>query len=866
MQTPQTFQALRGYRKRREQTALRGEPLECRALLSATADLTAPIALPEAAALPNLVAANFTTTERDAQSFTQSLVFRLTAPSSTPITVQYVTQNGTATAGQDYVATSGTLTIAPGDVFQFAPLTILGDKLDEADETFVVRLMNPSGVVLLYTTRKVTIRDNDAAPTIAIGDATASEPTGGVSSSAGYFHTSGNQILDTNGQPVKIAGVSWFGMETDTFSPHGLWSRNWKSMMDQMVAEGFNTIRLPYSNQLFDSGSKPNDIDFSLNPDLKNLSGIQIIDKIVGYAGQIGLRIFLDHHRSSAGAGPNDNGLWYTSAYPESRWISDWTMLAQRYVNNPTVIGGDIHNEPYDTATWGTGGVKDWRLAAERAGNAILAVNPNWLIIVEGVQEGDSGSYWWGGNLSRAGQFPVRLNVPGRLVYSPHDYPQSVYNEDWFKSPNYPNNLASVWDASWGYLYRQNLAPILLGEFGTKLQTQSDQLWFSKMIDYLGGDLDTDGDSDLAPGKLGMSWTFWCWNPNSGDTGGILNNDWTTVNRAKVDALKEIQFKFPTGETPSTPQNVLLTVSLSTASGQPVTVAYATANGTAAAGSDYTASSGTLTFDAGVKQLLVTIPILHDIAAEANETFFVRLSNLTNGTLADGEARVTIIDNDGAPQPTLTVSDVSLTEGNSGTSNALFTVSLSTASSQPVTVAYATANDTATAPSDYTVKSGTLTFAAGSTTAQIVTVPIVGDTAVESSETFRLNLSNAIGAALARSFATATIVDNDQPAGGVTAASNVSDNWGAGFVAGIKLTNNRTAAITPWTLEFDLDAEITNIWNAKIKSHAGKHYVIEAADWNQTIGANGGIVEFGFQAAGAVGSGTRNLLLNGTAI
>jgi aryl-phospho-beta-D-glucosidase BglC (GH1 family) len=866
MQTPQTFQALRGNRKRREQTALRGEPLECRALLSATTELAPPIATPQADALPYLFAGNLTIAERDTQSLTTSLVFRLTAPSNAPVTVRYATENGSATAGQDYIAKSGTLTFAPGEVLQFLPVTILADKLDEIDETVIIRLSNPSGVSLPYTTRQITIRDDDAAPTIAIGDATVTEPTGGASSSAGYFQTSGNQILDAAAQPVKIAGVNWFGMESDTFSPHGLWTRNWKSMMDQMVAEGFNTIRLPFSNQLFDAGSKPNAIDFSLNPDLKDLSGIQIIDKIVGYAGQIGLRIFLDHHRSSAGAGPNDNGLWYTSAYPESRWISDWTMLAQRYANNPTVIGGDLHNEPYGSATWGTGGASDWRLAAERAGNAILAVNPNWLIIVEGVQDGDSGSYWWGGNLSRAGQYPVRLNVPGRLVYSPHDYPQSVYNQTWFSAPNYPNNLPAVWDANWGYLYRQNIAPVLLGEFGTKLQTQNDQLWFSKLIDYLGGDLDGDGDSDLAAGKLGMSWTYWSWNPNSGDTGGILSDNWTTVNQAKVDALEEIQFQFSTIDAPSTPQNVLLTVSLSTASGQPVKVAYATANGTAAAGSDYTAVSGTLTFDVGVTQMLVTVPILRDTAAEASESFFVRLSNLTNSTLADGEARVTIIDNDAAPQPTLTVSDVSVTEGNSGTSNALFTVSLSAASAQPVVVAYATANDTATAPSDYTARSGTLTFAAGSTAAQVITVPIVGDTTVEASETFRLNLSNAIGAALARTFGVATIVDNDQPAGGVTSAFTVSDNWGAGYVATLKLTNNRTTAITPWTLEFDLDAEITNIWNGKIKSHLGKHYVIEPADWNRTIGASGGTVEFGFQAAGAVGSGPRNLLLNGAAI
>src|SRR5262249_30709439 len=155
----------------------------------------------------------------------------------------------------------------------------------------------------------------------------------------GFFHTSGSQILDDSNHVVKIAGVNWFGFETSNFAPHGLWARGYKDMMDQMKSLGFNTIRLPFSNQLFDAGSTPNGINYALNPDLQGLTGLQIMDKIVDYAGKIGLRIILDDHRSDAGNGPNASGLWYTSAYPETRWISDWQMLAARYAGNPTVIG-----------------------------------------------------------------------------------------------------------------------------------------------------------------------------------------------------------------------------------------------------------------------------------------------------------------------------------------------------------------------------------------------------------------------------------------------------------------------------------------------------------------------------------------------
>lgn len=340
---------------------------------------------------------------------------------------------------------------------------------------------------------------------------------------AGYWHTNGNQILDANNQPVRIAGINWFGMETANYAPHGLWTRDYKSMLDQIKGQGYNTIRLPFSNQLFDAGSIPNSIDFSngKNADLQGLSGVQIMDKLVAYAGQKGLRILLDRHRPDSGG---QSELWYTGSYSEQRWINDWKMLASRYANNPTVIGADLHNEPHGSACWGCGNQStDWRLAAERAGNAIHTVNPNWLIFVEGIGCINGDCSWWGGQLKNAGQYPIRLNVANRLVYSAHDYPASLYAQTWFSDPNYPNNLPGVWDSYWGYLHKQNIAPVLVGEFGSKLQTASDRQWLNKLTQYLGSN--------------GMSWTFWSWNPNSGDTGGILNDDWTTINADKQSYL-----------------------------------------------------------------------------------------------------------------------------------------------------------------------------------------------------------------------------------------------------------------------------------------------------------------------------------------
>ncbi len=344
---------------------------------------------------------------------------------------------------------------------------------------------------------------------------------------SGYLHTANGQIVDAAGRTVLLTGVSWFGFETGTFAPHGLWARNYKDMLAQIAEAGFNTVRLPYSNQLFDPASVPNGIDYKLNPDLKGLKGLALMDKIVQAAGKVGLKIILDQHRPNAWA---QSELWYTDHLPEARWISDWVMLARHYRGNATIIGADLHNEPHGPATWGDGNpATDWRLAAERAGNAVLAVNPGWLIIVEGIEQYKNDYYWWGGNLAGAAEHPVQLSVPGKLVYSAHDYGPGVAWQSWFQSPDFPRNLPAIWQKHWAYLQTQHKIPVLMGEFGGKSMGKDiEGIWQRALVTYL---------------KLNhISYTYWAWNPNSGDTGGVLQQDWKTLDRAKMDILSAYQW------------------------------------------------------------------------------------------------------------------------------------------------------------------------------------------------------------------------------------------------------------------------------------------------------------------------------------
>jgi endoglucanase len=363
----------------------------------------------------------------------------------------------------------------------------------------------------------------------------------------GYLSTRGDQIVDATGTNVRLTGINWFGMETDNKTFHGLWSSEpWRSQLDHMAQLGYNTLRVPFSNDALKPGAQATSINSFVNPDLLNLSPLQILDKVIEHAGSLGMRVLLDRHRPTAAG---QSALWYNAATPESVWISDWRMLAQRYAGNPTVIGADLHNEPHAEGTapngtgscWGCGDPnRDWRLAAERAGNAILSVNPNWLIVVEGVScpsggtpnvwDGDPSNDercgWWGGNLSQARQFPVRLNTPNKLVYSPHDYATSVFEQEWFKDPAFPANMPAIWDYFWGYLERENIAPVLLGEFGTTLRDPRDRVWLTELMRYTG------------TGVTGMDFTYWSWNPNSGDTGGIVQDDWRTVNQDKQSILQ----------------------------------------------------------------------------------------------------------------------------------------------------------------------------------------------------------------------------------------------------------------------------------------------------------------------------------------
>lgn len=343
--------------------------------------------------------------------------------------------------------------------------------------------------------------------------------------------TRGAKIIDAKGKTFLLRGVNWFGMETETHAPHGLWARGYKEMLAQIKSLGYNTIRLPYSLEALRSSSI-SAVDFSIgsNKELEGKTPLEVMDLVVQEAERQGLLIVLDSHRLSD---KRIGELWYGDGFSEADWIDTWRMLAQRYKNQVNIIGADLKNEPHGKASWGTNELAtDWRLAAERAGNVISSINPNWLIIVEGVENNVPGQklahHWWGGNLEGVKRYPVRLSRRGKLVYSPHEYGAGVFNKPYFADKAFPNNLLERWEKGFYYISRQNIAPIWIGEFGGRQVdiASAEGIWQNKFVNFI-------RDKNL-------SFAYWSWNPNSGDTGGILLADWQSVDAPKQVLLSKI--------------------------------------------------------------------------------------------------------------------------------------------------------------------------------------------------------------------------------------------------------------------------------------------------------------------------------------
>lgn len=344
-----------------------------------------------------------------------------------------------------------------------------------------------------------------------------------------FSFTSENGQLNVNGIPFILKGASWFGFETTNNVFHGLWAQDYHTLLKFLSTNGFNAIRVPFYLDLVLNDATPNSINFyQMNADLQNLTSLQVLDKVITAAADMGLLIMLDLHSFLPGTFMED-GLWYDATHPEALVLKGWDTLISRYGNQWNVVAFDLKNEPFST-TWGGPISTDWSAATVRISNHILSSTngSRFLLFVEGTASSPpcAQNCFWGENLQGPLANPITISNQKKLVFSPHCYGPSVAVQPYFSDPTFPANMPAIWDAHWGTVNKITGQAVVLGEWGGQM-ANPDGTWLNAFVAYL-----------LQKGLT--SQFFWCLNPDSGDTGGLLDNDWITPIQPKLDLLQTL--------------------------------------------------------------------------------------------------------------------------------------------------------------------------------------------------------------------------------------------------------------------------------------------------------------------------------------
>jgi CSLREA domain-containing protein len=687
--------------------------------------------------IPSLVIGDAALTEGDAGS--SDLVFTVTLAGATAqtVTVDYATANGTATAGSDYAARTGTLTFLPGMTTQQVRVAVIGDTNVESDETLFVNLAGAANATISDNQATGTIANDDTAapvPSISITDASVAEGNAGtvnatfiVSLSAATTNEVTVQYATANGSAT--AG-SDYGAANGTlhFAP-GVTSQNITVVVAGDVAvEPDETFTIDLSNPTNATLSDSQATGLIVNDDSPAaIPAITIHDAVVT-EGNSGTASASFNVTLSA---PTTNTVTvnYATADVSAAAGSDYASAGGTIVFAPGVIAqsitvaiaGDTTAEPDETFSVLLSNPTNATIAASQATGLIVnddspsAVVPSISIQDTAVTEGNSGT--------TTATFNVTLSASTTNTVTIN---YTTADGTAIAGSDYASTSGTLTFAP-GVTTR-TIAVAVTGD----VQPESNEtlaLVLSNPANATLADAQAIGtiNDDDAPAAL-PSITISDANVNEGDSGT---------------------------------RQATFTVRLSSPSTTTVTCNYATSDGSATAGSDYSSSAGTVTFAPGTTSRTISIAILGDRNEEPNETFSVRLSSPVNATFADARGTGTIVNDDfSSVQPAVALSDVTMEEGDTGTRTAAFVVTLSTSTAGIASVDYETADGTASAGADYVATRGTLLFQPG-VTSQTIEVPIVGDTEIETDETFRLLLQAVSGATGSGSYATATIRDDD---------------------------------------------------------------------------------------------------------
>lgn len=325
---------------------------------------------------------------------------------------------------------------------------------------------------------------------------------------------------------VRLRGINWFGLETPDRALHGTWTgRTVQSFLGQIAGLGFNALRIPVSPDTIRPGlPSASWANAAYGPGPATTTGRDHLEKLLTAADAAGLYVLLDFHSCSSGqiGGALPGRPDGCAGYAILDWHDDLAALAALGATHPSVMGVDLLNEPH-ALSWNA-----WKADADAAGEVVLRANPAILVFVEGVgnaSDAGPGPAFWGENLTHAADTPSTLPA-SRLVLSPHVYGPAVASMPYFGAADYPANLPTYWAAHFGHLVGPDHA-VVVGEFGGTYDDAKDPgevAWNDAFVAYLAAFPEP-------------SFFYWALNPNSGDTGGLLGNDWQTPVAAKVRLL-----------------------------------------------------------------------------------------------------------------------------------------------------------------------------------------------------------------------------------------------------------------------------------------------------------------------------------------
>lgn len=695
----------------------------------------------------------------EGNSGTKNAVFsvELLVPSDQPVTVEFTTMDGTATAGSDYIAKSGTLNFAPGETLKTVSVIVTGDVDSEDDETFLLKLSNATaGIDIFNAVGQATIINDDAQ--ISIADASIIEGNSGTQSLEFVVTLSVPSSLSvsvdfaTSDLSATLGSDYLAAAGTLVFAPGETSKTILVDIVGDLVPEPHELFRVSLSNPInaviqdgVADGTIFND-DTSLSISDREINegnvGTQLTSLTVSLSHPSAIPVSVD---LATGLGTATEGLDYTIVGPSTITFSPGETTHAFQIS----VIGDTTIEPNETVLVN---LLNPVGATISDGLGVLTIlDDDTLISIDDVSliEGNSGTKTMDFSVSLSGPssatVTVQVQSSNGTATSGTDYAVLGLTTLTF-SPGETTKTVSV------TIYGDTLV-------------ESDEVFYVLLSSPSNGII-----------------------ADSQGVGTILNDD----TGIQIDDVSVVE-----GDAGTT--NATFTISLTQPSAVPVTVQAVTLDNSATAAGDYTAVPvTTFTFAPGETTKTLTVSVRGDTTPENHEQFFVELLNPTAASIVDSRGVGTILNDDAS----ISISDASGWEGNAGTTDLSFAITLAFPVVFDVSVQYATANGTATAGQDYVAISGTANIVAGSTLTWI-TVTHSSDAVIEPHETYFVNLTNANMGVIADAQGVGTILDDDTTVdlsvtGLALAPESVLQSGGTVVVKWIDLNSGTTATSGVW--------------------------------------------------------------------